>query len=67
VLENPQNVTVPFEMARGKREGQNMRWQLRGDYTLAENVVISLSYIGRDDAQFDKIIHTGQAEIRAYF
>jgi hypothetical protein len=67
VLENPEDETIPFEMAGGKKEGVSKNWQLRGEYTIAENVVISLFYKGRDDAGFDKIIHTGQAEIRAYF
>jgi len=67
VLENPNDETIPFEMAGGKKEGESKNWQLRGEYTIAENVVISLFYNGRDDAGFEKIIHTGQAEIRAYF
>jgi hypothetical protein len=54
-------------MAGGKKEGASKNWQLRGEYTIAENVVISLFYNGRDDAGFEKIIHTGQAEIKAYF
>ena len=67
VLNNPFNVSIPFEMAGGKKEGMSKSWQIRGEYTIAENVVISLFYNGRDDAGFDKVIHTGQAEIRAYF
>ena len=67
VLNNPLDVSIPFEMAGGKKEGVSKSWQLRGEYTIAENVVISLFYNGRDDAGFEKIIHTGQAEIRAYF
>jgi hypothetical protein len=67
VLENPLNAVIPFEMARGKRKGTSKRWQLRGDYTIAENIVVSLFYSGRDDADFREIIHSGQAEIRAYF
>ena len=67
VVDNPNNLVVPFEMARGKKEGVNQRWQLRGEYTVAENVVFTLFYSGRDDANYDKVIHTGQAEIRAYF
>ena len=67
VIKNPNNKPIPFEMARGKKEGVNQRWQLRGEYTVAENVVFTLFYSGRDDANFEKIIHTGQAEIRAYF
>jgi len=67
VLSNPGNVPIPFEMARGKREGISKSWQLRGEYTLAENIVFMLTYSGRDDADFDKVIHLGQAEIRAFF
>jgi hypothetical protein len=67
VLNNPLEVSIPFEMAGGKKEGVSKSWQLRGEYTIAENVVISLFYNGRDDAGFEKIIHNGQAEIRAYF
>jgi hypothetical protein len=67
VLNNPTNATLPFEMARGKKEGVNRRWQLRGEYTVTENVVISLLYRGRDEPAFEQIIHSGQAEVRAYF
>jgi len=66
-LRNPTGASIPFEMARGKKEGVSKNWQVRGEYTIAENVVVSLYYLGRDDAQFEKIIHSGQAEIRAYF
>jgi len=67
VLNNPLDASIPYEMARGKKEGVSKNWQLRGEYTIAENVVISVFYLGRDDAEFEKIIHSGQAEIRAYF
>jgi len=67
IIDNPNDLVVPFEMARGKKAGVNQRWQLRGEYTVAENVVFTLFYSGRDDANFDKVIHTGQVEIRAYF
>jgi hypothetical protein len=67
VLNNPQNVTIPFEMAKGKKKGINKRWQLRLEYTLATNILFSIFYSGRDEAGFKKIIHSGQAEVRAYF
>ena len=67
ILDNPTKATIPYEMARGRKEGVSKSWQIRGEYTIAENVVISLFYNGRDDADFERIIHTGQAEIRAYF
>jgi hypothetical protein len=67
VANNPTNAPIPYEMARGKREGINKSWNLRAEYTLAENIVFTLTYNGRDDAGFDKIIHQGQAEVRAFF
>jgi hypothetical protein len=67
VLDNPGLRAVPYEMARGKKEGLNKQWRLRGDYTLATNIVFSVFYEGRDEATYQKVIHTGQAEIRAYF
>jgi len=66
-VNNPNKLVVPFEMALGKKEGVSKRWQLRGDYTVAENVIFTLFYSGRDDANYEKVIHTGQAEVRAYF
>ena len=67
VLSNPLNAPIPYEMARSKREGENKSWNFRAEYSLAENIVFTLSYNGRDDADFEKIIHVGQAEVRAFF
>ena len=66
-LSNPFDVTIPFEMANGKRAGVSKKWQLRAEYTVAKNILFTLLYRGRDDAGFDQIIHTGQAEVRAFF
>lgn len=67
VTSNPLNKTVPFEMARGKKEGTSKKWQLRAEYTISKNILFTLLYRGRDEAGFDQIIHTGQAEVRAFF
>ena len=67
VVDNPLNRPIPFEMAKGKKEGINRNWQLRAEYTLATNIVFSIFYSGRDEAGFKKVIHSGQAEIKAYF
>ncbi len=67
VTDNPQNLTVPFEMANGKKAGVSQNWQLRVEYTVAKNIVFSFFYSGRKDAGFERTIHTGQAEIKAYF
>jgi len=67
VTSNPLNKVVPYEMAEGKKEGNSHSWDLRIEYTVAKNVVFSFFYNGRRDANFTDTIHTGQAEIRAYF
>ncbi|MCB0282689.1 MAG: hypothetical protein H6627_04890 [Calditrichae bacterium] len=67
VVSNPLRLTVPFEMARGKKEGVSKKWQLRAEYTVSQNILFTLLYTGRDDAGFTDIIHTGQAEVRAFF
>jgi hypothetical protein len=66
VTANPFQRIVPFEMAKGKREGFSQEWQLRVEYTVAKNIVFTFSYIGRKDAGFQRIIHSGQAQLRAF-
>jgi hypothetical protein len=67
ILHNPTHSAIPYEMALGKKEGLNKQWRIRGDYTLAANIVFSVFYEGRKDANYQKTIHSGQAEVRAYF
>jgi len=67
VTNNPLGLVVPYEMARGKKQGVSQRWQLRAEYTVSKNIVFTLLYTGRFDAGFSTIIHTGQAEVRAFF
>jgi len=66
VTNNPFNRIVPFEMAKGKRQGFSQEWQLRMEYTVAKNIVFTFSYIGRKDAGFKRVIHSGQAQLRAF-
>jgi len=65
--DNPLNKTIPYEMARGKKEGISQFWQMRVEYNVAKNIMFSLFYSGRDDAAYKRIIHSGNAEIRAFF
>jgi hypothetical protein len=67
ILNNPTGAPLPYEMARGKPEGINKSWIFRVEYTLTENVLFTLNYSGRDDANYEQVIHSGQAEVRAYF
>lgn len=65
--DNPLDLPIPYEMALGRKEGNSKDWQLRGEYTVAKNILFTLSYRGRDEAGFERIIHSGQMEIRAFF
>ncbi len=67
ITDNPLDYTVPYEMARGKKAGLSQSWHLRAEYTVAKNIVFTFFYSGRDEPHFDRIIHSGQAEIRAFF
>ncbi len=66
VMQNPLQRIVPFEMAKGKRQGFSQQWQLRLEYTVAKNIIFTFSYIGRKDAGFRRVIHSGQAQLQAF-
>lgn len=64
---NPLHLPFPFEMAEGKKPGDNWEWVIRIDYFVSNYLTFSLDYRGRKDAIFKRTIHTGQMELRAYF
>ena len=67
ITDNPLSLTVPFEMANGKKEGLTQIWQLRAEYNVVKNIQFTLFYTGRNEAGFERVIHSGQAEVRAFF
>ena len=64
---NPLGLVVPYEMGRGKKQGNSHTWELRVEYTVAKNILFTFYYNGRNEPNFENVIHSGQAEIRAYF
>jgi hypothetical protein len=64
---NPFNRPLPFEMGKGKKEGNSLNWNLRFEYFVSGNVTITVNYNGRKDAGMERPIHLGQAEVRAFF
>jgi hypothetical protein len=67
VLENPFDRPVPFEMGKGKKEGNSWQWNLRFEYFVSNNITILANYTGRKDAAALRVTHLGKAEIRAFF
>ncbi|MBM3263802.1 MAG: hypothetical protein FJY97_10320 [candidate division Zixibacteria bacterium] len=59
-------VFVPFEMANGRRPGQNARWYANIDYRVGGNFTLLMRYDGRKE-RFRPVEHTARAEMRAFF
>lgn len=64
-LSNPL-ATIPFELTNGKVEGKSYFWRGIFDYSISKNIQASLNYDGRIEGS-RKAVHTGRAEIRAFF
>lgn len=61
-----QNTSLAFEMLDALKVGQNITWGVAYQRTLSNNLQLSLTYDGRK-SEGTKIIHTGGAQVRAYF
>jgi hypothetical protein len=61
-----QNTSLAFEMLDALKTGQNITWGVAYQRTLSNNLQLSLTYDGRK-SEGTKIIHTGGAQVRAYF
>lgn len=66
VSDNGTDNLIPYEMLSGKVIGKNYFWRVNFDYRLAENLQITLNYLGRKQGE-GKIIHNMRTEARAYF
>ena len=67
VQASPKGQVLPYELARGNREGTTLRWNLAFEYRVSSNVNFSLSYLGRKEADRSQIAHLGKMEMRAGF
>ncbi|MFL5764983.1 MAG: hypothetical protein ACJ77K_13650 [Bacteroidia bacterium] len=61
-----QNTSLAFEMLDALKIGQNITWGAAYQRTLSNNLQLSLTYDGRK-SEGTKAIHTGGAQVRAYF
>ena len=66
VSDNGTTNLIPYEMLRGKVVGKNYFWRVNFDYRIADNLQITLNYLGRKQGD-SKIIHNLRTEARAYF
>lgn len=61
-----QNSSLAFEMLDALLRGKNYTWGLTYQRNLSNNIQLSLTYDGRKSGD-GKMIHTGGAQVRAYF
>lgn len=61
-----QNSAIAFEMLDALHIGKNITWNVVYQRNLSNNMQLSLTYDGRV-AEGTKAIHTGGAQVRAYF
>lgn len=66
VLLSNSSVAIPYELTNGRVEGKSYFWRAIFDYSLTKNIQASLNYNGRLEG-LGKVIHTGQAQVTAFF
>ena len=66
VIDNGTENLIPYELLRGNVVGKNYFWRVNFDYRLADNLQITVNYLGRKQGN-GNIIHSMRSEARAYF
>lgn len=64
---NQSNIIYPFELTTGRQEGRTFIWRGIFDYSISKNLQATINYDGRVEGSNTKVIHTGRAEIKAFF
>ncbi len=60
------NTPIAFEMLEGLLPGNNAKWSALFQTQLSKYLQLNLSYLGRV-AEGSRVIHNGQAQLRAFF
>lgn len=66
-LEGGDVFSLPFQLTEGYAIGATWIGTLSFDYRFGANIQASITYTGRAEPPTDRVIHTGQAEVRAFF
>ncbi|MDQ3020639.1 MAG: hypothetical protein M3R36_08725 [Bacteroidota bacterium] len=63
---NKINFTYPYELTNGRQEGKSILWRALFDYSISKNLQATFNYDGRSEGS-RRVIHTGRAEVKAFF
>jgi hypothetical protein len=66
VIINTTPAFIPFDLTKGLVTGKSFFWSLNFEYRISNFIQATINYFGRAEDKA-KVIHTGTAEIRAYF
>ncbi len=67
VIVNKTSTIYPFELTGGRQAGLTYIWRGIFDYSISKNLQATINYDGRVEGADRKIIHTGRAEVKAFF
>ncbi len=67
VLLSNSNVSIPYELTNGRVQGKSYFWRAIFDYSVTKNIQASINYNGRIEGKNSKAIHTGTAQVTAFF
>ncbi len=63
---NTSSTSFAYELTNGRQVGKNFIWRAFFDYSISKNLQATLNYDGRSEAG-RPLIHTGRAEVKAFF
>lgn len=66
IYNDASNTSIAYEMLESLKPGENFTWNISYQRTLSNNMQINLNYDGRQSPG-NRPIHTGGAQVRAFF
>lgn len=66
VLINVPDANFPYELTAGRPAGKSYYWRGIFDYSISKNIQASVNYDGRVEGS-KQVIHTGRAQVTAFF
>lgn len=66
VILNTSDTSFPYELTSGRPAGKSYYWRGVFDYSISKNIQATINYDGRVEGS-KQVIHTGRAQVTAFF